>query len=257
MSAGIIYMLSNPSNNIYIGQTTSFRRRMNAYKNFHKIKNQKALKNSLKKYGFQNHNVSILRECDKIEMDFWECFYIKIFDSFENGLNSTSGGATPVKKKGYTISDDWKAKISQSHMGKIREPFSAEWRENISKSHIGIKRTDVWIKNLKEAARLRKENGGYVKNDEQMAKFKNSIKNYYATEDGLLLRNKLSIRTKNRFSIPVLQIYNGKVIAEYSSAREASKMVGIAHSHIINCCNNKVTSAGGYIWQKKNLNRER
>jgi group I intron endonuclease len=89
-------MISSPSNNIYIGQTISFNRRMNSYKNYNKIKNQKALQNSFKKYGFENHKISILINCNKNQMDFWECFYIKLFMQkifllSQNGNNILSG----------------------------------------------------------------------------------------------------------------------------------------------------------------------
>ena len=251
MNVGVIYMITSPSNNFYIGQTTSFNRRMNAYKNFESIKNQKALKNSLKKYGFYNHKVDILIECEKCELDFWECFYIKIFDSFNSGLNSTSGCLTPIRKRGYNLTEQWKLNISKSHQGKKREPFNETWIENISKSHKGIERTETWIGNLKKAATVRKKRGGYVKTKDQMDKFKTSIKQFFKTNDGLSNRKILSDCAIKRFSIPVLQIYDGKVVSEFTSARSAGKICGIAHSHIINCCNNKVKTAGGYVWQKK------
>lgn len=42
-----------------------------------------------------------------------------------------------------------------------------------------------------------------------------------------------------------------KVINEFYSTGEASKITKIARSDIISCCNKKIKSAGGYIWRYK------
>lgn len=44
---------------------------------------------------------------------------------------------------------------------------------------------------------------------------------------------------------------NGDFIAEYFGAREAAKQTGIVPSSIIECCNKKRKSAGGYVWEYK------
>lgn len=41
---------------------------------------------------------------------------------------------------------------------------------------------------------------------------------------------------------------DGRLIAEYCSAREAARQNGINQSNITKCCKKKVGSAGGYIW---------
>ena len=97
-----IYGIKNPNNKWYIGQTINLEKRVKDYRNFKNIKSQVRLNNSFKKYGFQNHTIHILKECnDKNELNFWEKFYIKLFDTFEteHGLNLTTGGGC-----GYTVS---------------------------------------------------------------------------------------------------------------------------------------------------------
>jgi group I intron endonuclease len=151
-------MINNPINEIYIGQTINLKRRINNYKNYNKLIHQRQLKESFIKFGYEKHNIKILMVCNHDELNFWEEFYIKLFDSFEgkHGLNRTSGGKSHKRMKGILKNDEWKLKISQSHRGKKRKPFSEEWRKNISISHIGIERTERWIENLKIAAKKEK-----------------------------------------------------------------------------------------------------
>lgn len=52
----------------------------------------------------------------------------------------------------------------------------------------------------------------------------------------------------------ILQIQDGKVIAEFYGSGEASRATGISCPQISNCCRNKkyYKSAGGYKWRYKN-----
>lgn len=47
---------------------------------------------------------------------------------------------------------------------------------------------------------------------------------------------------------PVLQIENGKIINRYESAKRASIMTGIDHSHICEAARGKHKTSGGYEW---------
>lgn len=49
----------------------------------------------------------------------------------------------------------------------------------------------------------------------------------------------------------VLQIKNGKVIAEFYGTMEAERQTTICHVGIINCCLGKAKHAGGFQWQYK------
>ena len=55
-----------------------------------------------------------------------------------------------------------------------------------------------------------------------------------------------------RHSRVVLQFTkDGIFVAEYESAREASRQTGVHHGQLIWCCNNKLKTAGGYVWKYK------
>jgi group I intron endonuclease len=252
-----IYSIKSPSGKIYIGQTINFRRRINSYKNYKNcIQNQTRLLKSLNKYGFENHNIEVLLISKREELDFWEEFYIALFNSFNSkfGLNSTSGGKTPKKLDKQKRTQEWNDKISKSHIGKKRLPFSDEWKQNISKSLKGIVRGDTWLLNIKKAAIKRKENGGYIISEEQKEKLKISIKNYYNSQIGIERRNEISVKAKKTFSIPVMQYtMNNEFIKKWDSARQAALGIGIKHPNLVNCTNGKSKSAGGYIWKKENV----
>ena len=49
----------------------------------------------------------------------------------------------------------------------------------------------------------------------------------------------------------IQQIKDGKIIAEFYGAAEAFRKIGINQGHIIDCCNRKRKTAGGYIWKRK------
>lgn len=52
----------------------------------------------------------------------------------------------------------------------------------------------------------------------------------------------------------VLQIKNGKVIAEYYGTYEAERKTGVCFQNISHCCNGRRKSAGGFQWTYKDNN---
>lgn len=124
MKKGIIYKITNPNNKIYIGQTINFKKRMSRYK-FYDCKGQKKLYNSLNKYGWENHTVEIIDEVwqgyNNEILNIRERYWINEFNSYFEGLNSTTGGDTKFNQtshnKGKTFSDQTKKKMSESMKG--------------------------------------------------------------------------------------------------------------------------------------------
>lgn len=107
-----IYKITSPKNCIYIGQSHKLNIRKNQYKNGH-CSGQRKLVNSIKKYGWENHKFEVIHECLVEELDIWEIYYIKFYDSFNTpkGLNLTSGGNR------CTVSEETKKKISDRVKG--------------------------------------------------------------------------------------------------------------------------------------------
>ncbi len=92
-----IYKIVSPSGRIYIGQSIDIKRRIKSYKSANCIE-QTFLYNSIKKYGWENHDFSIIIECERDELNFLEKKYIAEFNSFNSdiGLNLREGGDSSI-----------------------------------------------------------------------------------------------------------------------------------------------------------------
>lgn len=88
---GYIYLMYNRlESKIYIGQTSE-RVKDRISKHFANESN-KDLREAYAKYGRESFDVYILAECNNSELNKLEKFYIKLYDSFNNGYNMTPGG---------------------------------------------------------------------------------------------------------------------------------------------------------------------
>lgn len=127
MDKGKIYKITNIINNkIYVGCTVSslekryYEHLYRCFKSDYKSK----LYNSMKKYGEENFTIELIEECYVENIYEIEKKYIKEYDSFKNGLNSTAGGEGCL---GYIHSTEIRKKISKaikegnSHKGKTYE----------------------------------------------------------------------------------------------------------------------------------------
>lgn len=90
-----IYQIKNIINNkSYIGQSTDINKRIAKHKtSLRQNKHDNLyLQNAYNKYGEDNFVFNILCKCDFNELDDKEIFYIKQYDSYNNGYNLTQGG---------------------------------------------------------------------------------------------------------------------------------------------------------------------
>lgn len=82
-----IYKIISPNGKIYIGQSIDIIRRWATYKKY-RCSSQPKLYNSFKKYGVENHNFEIIKECSKEDLNDLENHYIEFFNSYSiMGLN--------------------------------------------------------------------------------------------------------------------------------------------------------------------------
>lgn len=49
----------------------------------------------------------------------------------------------------------------------------------------------------------------------------------------------------------IQQIKDGLVIGEFFGSAEAQRITGVNQGHIIDCCNGKRKTAGGFLWEKR------
>ena len=95
MKTGLIYKLtSKTSRKCYIGQckTSNLSERMESHK-YETSKTDIHFGRALRKYGWEDFNLTILEEnINYDDIDEREIYWIKYYDSFNNGYNSTIGG---------------------------------------------------------------------------------------------------------------------------------------------------------------------
>lgn len=146
-----IYKITSSSGKIYIGQSVNIKSRLSRYRN-HACPGQPKLLNSLKKYGFNNHKFEIIvkGEFNNYLLDELEKHYIQLYNSFNNGLNCTTGGKggagciqsaeNRLKKsiscKGLKRSEETKRRISIAQKTKIVSDIT---RKRIGDSKRGLK----------------------------------------------------------------------------------------------------------------------
>lgn len=153
---GKIYKITNKINDkVYIGQTW---RPLHDRFSQHK-RDGKCLKLSraINKYGKNNFNISlcVISHTQEV-LDYWECFFIKKYNSIKNGYNIREGGSKGklaessklkiskalkgnTNSKNRKLSKTHKKRISKSNKGKI---FSKEHKRNLSNSHLKISKED-------------------------------------------------------------------------------------------------------------------
>lgn len=98
---GSIYIIKNKCNSkVYIGQTiqdVAERFRQHLKPSVIKQRGTYKIYNAIKKYGKENFYYEILEgNIDSNLLNDREMYYIQLFDSYENGYNSTRGGDSKV-----------------------------------------------------------------------------------------------------------------------------------------------------------------
>jgi len=136
-----IYKIVSPSGKVYIGQSTNLQRRLNGYKYYTQGVSQGILNSSLIKYGWENHQYSIVHELPSdISLEIltiYEQFYIDQYSDCGFTLLNINKAATrgphseeTCKKigdghKGRIVSDEQKRKQSLTMTGR-QSPFKGK-----------------------------------------------------------------------------------------------------------------------------------
>lgn len=145
-----IYSITNPKGKIYIGQSINIDKRFKYYKNLD-CKLQTKIYNSLAKYGYENHIFQIIVSGDFNQelLNDLEIHYIRLYDSYNNGLNLTAGG---MGSRGRVVSESMKKKISEANKGRPSynkgKKLSEETKKKLSdkrKNYITSEETKIKI----------------------------------------------------------------------------------------------------------------
>jgi len=151
-----IYKISSPTGKIYIGQSTNISRRWKNYKHVDNNNVGPKLRNSLKKYGSENHKFEIIEECNVEHLNeretYWKQHYINQLNWDKMLFCEIYDNSSGPK------SEETKQKISLSKKGKPSyrkgKKMSEESKLKISK---GLKGRTPWIKGLTHSDKTKKQ----------------------------------------------------------------------------------------------------
>lgn len=126
-----IYKFTNKVNGkVYIGQTKYLYTRYREHKS--ELLNNKHhntyLQRAVNKYGFNNFEHEVLKLCSKDELDFWEEYYIDLYNALDRskGYNILPAGNVSdmpeeTKNKIRVANQGINAKLKESEVAKIKE----------------------------------------------------------------------------------------------------------------------------------------
>lgn len=130
MSIGIYKYQNKVNSKIYIGQSSNIEKRFNQHL-YNSTQDNEKIKSSIdyaiKKYGIENFDFEIIEKCSINELDEKEIYWIKYYNSYQNGYNKTPGG------KSVRGEDHPRAILTEQEVWNIREEYKK-----------GKKRSDVF-----------------------------------------------------------------------------------------------------------------
>lgn len=163
---GIIYRYKSPRGKCYIGQTVEENKRRRLFNNLNQSYGGVKIDNARKKYGPKNFEYTVLIKvesdnCNELKdyLNILEIGFIRIYDSYNSGYNSTLGGKSLA---GFHPSKESRKKMSDSHLGKRRSyesrvkqskngrgrKLSEETKQKMSESKKGLKFSIEHCKNI-------------------------------------------------------------------------------------------------------------
>lgn len=218
MSIGI-YKIENLINHkVYIGQSIEIEKRWQKHLN---TKDNFVIHKALQKYGKEHFSFQIIEECDLLDLDNKEQYWINYYNSLiPNGYNMIQGGSNGAgfakgkKVLQYTLDGIF-----------IKEYNSA----NQASNQTGICHSDICKCCRGDTPRAGKYQWKYSGDNKEIKPIK--------------------IRTD--FSVLQIDKNTNEIIKEFSSLKEASEQTHIAKSIICKVCNGKGKTAGGFKWKYK------
>lgn len=219
---GYIYKLTAPNGNVYIGQTINKKQRKYHY-NSGSYKKQVKLWYSAQKYNWNPAKTfEIIEEClcgeNKCFLNEREKYWIKHYNSYNNGLNCNEGGHGNL---GYKPTDETRKKMSEKKLG-VKHP---DWRKKQKSFYTkGRKHTE---ESKKKMSKMKKE------------KMNDTVKNKISVK---LIGNKNGIGNKGN-SKRVICLTNNEI---YDSIKIAADVLGLHSTGIINVCKGVFSQTKGF-----------
>ena len=176
MSCGIYKITNKINGKIYIGQSINIERRWQQHiyeaKNCNQVASQYAIHKAFQKYGVENFIFEIIELTSSQTLNDREKYWIKYYNTYNNGYNETQGGNTGPRLQGEK---NPKAKLKNKDVQIIRDRLLLgetpgevypDFQERISKSAFSkIWRGETWKEINIEAIE-------YVKTEEYLSNMK-------------------------------------------------------------------------------------
>ena len=240
MYNGIIYKYTSPSGKVYIGQTMQENERRQTFLNPNKIYAGKKINAARQKYGVNNFEYqvifrvsSLIKEEVKEILNQKEIQYIKMFDSYYNGYNSTIGGNNTTE-----CTEETREKLSQKTKDYYKMHESVVARPVLQYSIYGdfIKE---W-KSAREAAlnlNLEASNITIVCQGKRNQAY-DFIWKYKDEFDEIPL--KIQIKSKKSVKLPVIQYtLDGKEVQRWPNMTIAAQQLGYSAGNFSTYCNGR------------------
>lgn len=237
-----IYKITSPSGKVYIGQSANMAERVRKYK-YAGCKKQRKLYNSLKKYGFKNHQFDIIEYCAEENLNCSERFWQDEFDVLSrNGLNCILQDCGEQRQVRSRESVELSIKSNTGRKATLESRIKRSFNTKMGKNHRAKKvintKTNTIYGCIKEAALV-----AGVSRD-TLARYLNGV-----TE------NKTDFEYLDEILRPSNITYNGnsKLILDlntgvyYYSMREASKVVPVCPSNFSKMLNGHIENTTGLI----------
>lgn len=239
---GIIYKYTSPSNKVYIGQTVNEKDRRRKFLNKENVSySGPKINKAIEKYGAENFKYEVIFAIESYNKDEIikilnekEKYFIKLFDSIDNGYNLSEGGRT-----NNFISEESK----QSRINKIQKPilqynlegeFIREWKSSKEAANtLNISSGNI----CQVLKKVRYQSNGYIF--------------IYKTGE---IPQKIQITPTKQQKKIILQLkQDGTIVKEFPSIQDAAREAGVDRTTMSKYVNNHVDSLKhtGFIWRKK------
>ena len=227
MASGLYKITNTLTNQSYIGRSIHIEQRWTEHI---KGKGNKKLSEDFKKIGIHNFTFEILEECSDIQLLIEkEEYWIKYFDSFNNGYNLNQGGDNCEQATSKTKKQVFCYDLEGKYIKKYDSLSQAEKDLNISNSLIS--------RAIKTEGRTKQYQWRYE---------------FHETINPYKRKNTTKGKTVTKNIKPVKQYtLTNEFIKEYPSIAAASQETGVCNTSISEVCRNKRFSAGGFIWSFK------
>lgn len=223
---GIIYKWTCCVNGkSYIGQTTNEQRRESDFLNETKSYAGEKIDNARRKYGLTNGvwKKTVLKRLwckngkeDELRkrLNYWEKYYIEVFDSVKNGYNTTDGG-------------DYNYTFDEEVIERLRKIGKENWEKlNDMEKEEHIQKSQNWWDNLSSEEKVKYKNNARNKWKEWWGNLSDEEKNKHNELCATWWSN-LSEEEKEVFKKKSMDWYNSLSEAERSKIKEKSRLANL------------------------------